>query len=131
MTDWVVDASALLALLNRESGEERVADALADDAAMSAVNLSEVVAKLIDAGRREAEIRAAIEPLGILIIEFDADAAFAAGLLRRTTRQTGLSLGDRACLAVAQQLDAPALTADRTWADLDLGDLDIAVTTVR
>lgn len=128
MTDWVVDASALLALLNREPGAERVAAALAGDAAMSAVNLSEVVAKLDDLGRPEAEVRAAIEPLGIVVIGFDAESAYSAGMLRRRTRQSGLSLGDRACLALARELDAPALTADRTWGDLDL---DVAIAALR
>ena len=128
MTDWVVDASALLAVLNREPGADRVAEALAGEASMSAVNLAEVVTKLADVDMPAAEIREALDPLGVTIVDFDADSAHLVGALRPATRQAGLSLGDRACLALAERLGVPALTADRSWGRLGL---DTAVTTIR
>lgn len=131
MTDCVLDASALLALLNREQGAERVARALGTGVAMSAVNLSEVVAKLADLGMPEVEIRDALESLGIEFVDFDVAAAFAAGMLRPVTRAVGLSLGDRACLALGHQKGVLVLTADRSWAGLSLGADDVAVEVVR
>jgi ribonuclease VapC len=117
----VIDASALLALLNREHGEEAVAEAVARGATISTVNLSEVAAKLVDAGASEELIRRAIGALGLEIVPFDAELAYAAGMLRAATRAAGLSLGDRACLALAQHLGSEALTCDRTWSSLQLG----------
>lgn len=120
MAESVIDASALLALLNAEQGADIVAEAL-PQGAISAVNLSEVVAKLCEAGMPEKAIRRALFPLGLEIVPFDAEQAYLAGLLRLTTRSAGLSLGDRACLSLSQKLGVPALTADRTWAALSLG----------
>jgi ribonuclease VapC len=113
----VLDASALLALLQNEPGAEIVASRL-PHCVMSAVNLSEVVAKLVDHGLPEADLRAALDVLGIDVREFDSEAAYAAGELRRITRGAGLSLGDRACLALAVRLGAVAVSADRGWAPL-------------
>jgi PIN domain nuclease of toxin-antitoxin system len=107
-----------MAFLNQEPGSDVVSQAIARGAVISAVNLSEVVAKIADAGTSEAIIRSALSRLNIDIIPFDAELAYLAGLLRPLTRQAGLSFGDRACLAVAQHLSAEALTTDRTWADL-------------
>jgi PIN domain nuclease of toxin-antitoxin system len=116
----VLDASALLAVLRAEPGAERVEPRL-EGARIGAVNLSEVVAKLIDDGVPEAEVRRAIGRLDLDVDAFGAQHAYLAGFLRQSTRALGLSFGDRACLALAQSLDAPALTADRSWARLDLG----------
>jgi ribonuclease VapC len=117
----VLDASALLAFLQREQGQERVADALTSGSAISAVNVSEVVAKLRDSRAPEATIRQALDALiarGLEVIPFDEPLAFAAGFLRPVTRELGLSLGVRACLALGQNRQAPVLTADRGWADI-------------
>ena len=116
----VLDASALLTLLQNEPGAEVVADLL-PRGIMSAVNLSEVVAKLMDHGMPLEEAREALDGLPIDVASFDRDAAFAAGELRRVTRGAGLSLGDRACLALATRLGATAVTADRAWASLSDG----------
>jgi PIN domain nuclease of toxin-antitoxin system len=116
----VLDASALLALLNSESGADVVAGVLSD-AAVSAVNLSEVVAKLSEGGMPEEAITEALDDLELFVVAFDADQAFAAGMLRPLTRSRGLSLGDRACLALGVRLGYGVLTADRLWATLDLG----------
>lgn len=125
MSRWVLDASALMALLYGEPGLERVAAAVATGAAISTVNLSEVIAKLADRGAPEREIRYTIETIELDITEFDANDALAAGLLRPSTRTAGLSLGDRACLALAQQSGAPVLTADRAWAAIDLDGVEV------
>jgi PIN domain nuclease of toxin-antitoxin system len=117
-----------MALLNQEQGSDVVSEALGEGAAISAVNLSEVVAKIADTGTSEAIIRSALSRLNIDIIPFDAELAYLAGLLRPPTRQAGLSFGDRACLAVAQQLGAEALTTDRAWLDLQL---DVPIRLVR
>jgi PIN domain nuclease of toxin-antitoxin system len=116
----VIDASALLAMLQDEPGGDRVVAALAD-AAISAVNISEVVAKLCDKGFAQDQARETLEMLSLNVVDFDHPQAIAAGGLRPSTRSFGLSLGDRACLALAAQRSATALTADRAWAQLEIG----------
>ena len=95
--------------------------ALDASAAISTVNLSEVVARLAADGLPVEQVRAGIESWRLDIVEFDAELALEAGMLQPTTRRAGLSLGDRACLALARRLNLPALTADRAWANLPLG----------
>ena len=92
-------------------------------AAISAVNLSEVIAQLIKHGMPEKIALSAINNLGLRIVPFDTDSAYNTALLIKTTSKAGLSLGDRACLALAQSLKVPAITADRAW-----NKLDVAVT---
>jgi PIN domain nuclease of toxin-antitoxin system len=121
MAGYVLDASALLVLLKGEAGSERVIEALMDGAAISAVNFSEVVAKLREGGMLEEAIHESLDSLELDIVEFDTEFAYQAGLLRPLTKSAGLSLGDRACLALAQNLNLPALTADRAWDSLSLG----------
>jgi len=124
----VLDASAVLALLNQERGYESVARAITDGAAISVINVSEVVAKLADADVPEIAIRDLIDLLGLEMIDFDAELAYQAGLLRPLTKQAGLSLGDRACLAFCKHLNLPVVTTDRVWKDLSLG---VVVHTIR
>jgi len=116
----VIDASALLALLNAEPGADIVAEAL-PEGVISAVNLSEVVAKLCEAGMPEKAIHQALQPLGLEIVPFDEQQAYQAGLLRTATQDMGVSLGDRACLSLAKMLGVVALTADRAWVGLSVG----------
>ena len=116
----VLDASAVLALVNSEPGAN-VVGAVASEAAMSAVNLSEVVAKLVEGGMPEEAIRQVLEELNIEVTPFDSEQAYRAGLLRLLTRPIGLSLGGRACIALGIHLGREVLTADRSWAGLDLG----------
>lgn len=115
----VLDASALLALLTREPGAERV-EAVIGHAALCSVNYSETVAVLADKGVPDTVIRTALDRLALNIVPFDRDLAFRAGSLRPVTRGAGLSLGDRACLSLAMRLAVPALTADRAWKALAL-----------
>jgi PIN domain nuclease of toxin-antitoxin system len=114
MIEVVLDASALLALLLGERGGDEVGTDLAVSA-MTTVNLGEVVGHFARNGATEADIRLVLDPLPIERIPFDEDLAFAAGLLLPATRKTGLSFGDRACLALAARLGVRALTADRSW----------------
>jgi PIN domain nuclease of toxin-antitoxin system len=76
----------------------------------------------------EAAIHESLDSLGLEIVEFDASLAYQAGFLRTLTKRIGLSLGDRACLVLAQYLNLPALTADRAWESLSLG---IAIQVIR
>ena len=127
MSEVVLDASALLALLHREPGHEEVARVI-PDAAISAVNISEVVSKLAESGMPGEKIEEALEGLALEICDFGRELAFQAGMLRLTTRSRGLSLGDRACLALGERLNLPVLTTDRAWEDLEL---DVEVRQVR
>lgn len=114
----ILDASAVLAVLNCEPGQKKVIPILAESA-ISSVNLTEVAAKLLEAGMDEAEARLAISVLGIgEIVDFTKDLAWEAARLRPLTKQYGLSLGDRACLALAINLKLPAVTADKEWSKL-------------
>lgn len=119
----VLDTSAVLALLWNEAGAERVADAMAD-ARISTVNLAELVGKLVDRGASDRDAAEVIQSLGLEAVGFDADQAFAAGVLRRSTRAAGLSIGDRACLSLAKRDGRVALTADRSWNTLEL-EIDV------
>ncbi len=122
----VLDASALLALLHDEPGAEAVARVLSR-CVISAVNLSEVVAKLTDHGMPLADIRTVLNGLPLDVRPFDQEAAYASGSLRGVTRGNGLSFGDRTCLALANQLSVEAITADRAWARLPDGTARVTV----
>jgi PIN domain nuclease of toxin-antitoxin system len=120
MPEAVLDASAVLAILRGETGAEEAGRYLAAGA-ISAVNAAEVVSRLIDFGVGPEMAAGAIRGLDLAITPLDAPMALEAGVLRKSTRAQGLSLGDRACLATAKVLCLPAVTADRAWASLDLG----------
>ncbi len=120
MADIVLDSSAVLALLNEEPGAERVEEVL-DQALLSAVNLAEIVAKLVEKGATPDDVNIVIGALSCRIIDLDRVDAMRTGLLRHQTRSKGLSLGDRACLAVALRHGASVLTTDRAWKDIDVG----------
>jgi len=115
----VVDASALLAMLNGEPGSDVVAAALGI-AAMSAVNWSEVVQKVTDRGVSAEGLADEMGALGLEILPFDLEAAELTARLRAAGAR-GLSLADRACLATARNRGWPVVTADRAWAALDVG----------
>ncbi len=116
----MLDSSALLAVLNREPGAELVADLLGNTA-VSAVTLSEVQAKLVGRGIDRKAASKAILGLVSEVVAFDESLALLTGSLITATQKVGLSLGDRACVALGIQVKAPIYTADRAWAKLDLG----------
>lgn len=116
----MIDASALLAMLQGEPGGEKIVRAL-PNAAISTVNVSEVMAMLCDKGLDADRTRETLEMLSINVVDFDFAQAIKAGSLRPATRAFGLSFGDRACLALALRDSAEVLTADRAWSKLDLG----------
>lgn len=87
---------------------------------MSAVNFSEVIAKLSEQGVPEDAIHEALDSLELDIVDFAIKRAYQTGLLRPLTKHASLSLGDCACLALSQQLNLPALTTDRVWKDIAL-----------
>jgi len=120
LNDYVLDASALLTLLNAEKGADLVQELL-PRAVISSVNLAEVVTRLSLLNIPEIEIHEILNPLGLEIISFDEDQAFQAGVISKITQSLGLSLGDRACLALAVTTHKRVVTADRIWKDLKLG----------
>jgi PIN domain nuclease of toxin-antitoxin system len=115
-----MDASAILAMFNDEPGEDIVRRNLAGSV-ISAVNCAEVGARLADGGFSDAEIRDYLGSTSLEIAPFDAEQAFASAMLRAATRAVGLSLGDRACLALARQRGLAVLTADAAWIRLRVG----------
>lgn len=120
MADVLLDASALLAVIQVEPGAEIVRQALRG-AAISAVNLAEVVTKLVETGVSTDEALSTVRGFPVPVMDFDASLAERTGDLRRVTKTLGLSLADRACLALAEREGLPVLTTDRRWAELDLG----------
>lgn len=117
----VLDASALLALLLREAGADRVREVMGG-ALISTVNLSETFACFIRDGRDTAALdRGLRDELAVEVIDFNEADAVETARLVAATRARGLSFGDRACLALAHRLGLPAMTADRAWRDVDCG----------
>ena len=129
MTSCVIDTSAVFIDLQNEDGATEARKWLRD-AAISSVNLHEIVAKATDKGASPDQARELIEKMRLTVHAHDAQDAVESGLLRNATRGKGLGLGDRACLALAKKLDLPAVTADRAWADL-ADDLGVKVVLVR
>lgn len=123
MASVVLDASAVLAVLNGEPGADQVAEVLADSV-ISTVNLAEVVGSLARHGVDADSIRDYLDALQLDAIDLDRAGAERIGLLLIETRKAGLSLADRACLALAEREALPAYTADKAWTTLDL-DVDI------
>jgi ribonuclease VapC len=121
MNKVVLDASAILALLNDEPGAEKITPELLSRATTSAVNLAEVQTILVREGGDPDESWAlAVDPISD-VEPFTVEQARIAGTLIQKTRSLGLSLGDRACLALAIALDAPVYTTDQLWKKLKLG----------
>jgi PIN domain nuclease of toxin-antitoxin system len=120
----VLDASALLAAVLGEAGHEQLAE-LTEPGCVSAVNMAEARTRLIDHGMEHDAVENSLSLISKVVVDFtDGDAA-AAAALRPATKAAGLSLGDRACLALAQKLEATALTADRQWASVRLPSVKI------
>jgi ribonuclease VapC len=121
MNRVVLDASALLAILNQEPGAEKMTPELLSTAVISSVNLAEVHGKLVGRGLRPNDAwEAALTPVRE-VVPFTSEDARLVGDLVAKTRPLGLSLGDRACLALGLSLKVPIYTADRSWKKLKAG----------
>jgi ribonuclease VapC len=131
----ILDASAMLALLQDEAGASVVVEAIEAGAAISTVNFSEVLAKLAEGGHEVramvARIRKIVESAdgGLRIEDFTEEDGVEAADLRPRSKSQGLSFGDRACLALAARYEVPAVTADRDWRNLP--EVGVAVKMIR
>lgn len=110
----------MLANLNGEPGGDRLTEYL-DDAAISVISYVEIMTKLMDSGAPFEAAEQSLGAFGLRTIDVSLEIARRAVQLRHATRPRGLSLGDRICLATAVLRRVPAVTADRAWADLDVG----------
>jgi len=116
----VLDSSAILAVINAEPGHEKLTGELLTQAVASTVNLAEVQAKLLSRGwLSDLAWQDANGPINESI-RFEPEHARIAGDLVPATKHLGLSLGDRACLALALALNAPVYTTDKSWKNLKL-----------
>jgi ribonuclease VapC len=118
MTRIVLDASAVLAVLNQERGAERLTPELLSGAVVSTVNLAEVQSKLVSRGVSSHDAWEATLSVVSEIVPFSHEQARLTGDLVVQTRPLGLALGDRACLALGISLRAPVYTADASWSKL-------------
>lgn len=120
----VFDSSAVLAALFQEPGGDTVVAMWVDgENLISAVNYAEIVSKLNERGMSDFEVLAVMEGVPLTVVDVDQTTAHASGLLRTATKALGLSLGDRACIALAQSRSATAVTADKQWEKLPKLDL--------
>jgi ribonuclease VapC len=125
VSSCVLDVSAFLAYLRNEAGASAVEAALLQGAFISVINWAEVLSKVADLGNDPQALMQSLETQGLLgrdleIIAMTPMDAVAIALLRPLTKSMGLSLGDRACIALGQRLGLPILTGDRVWAGLSL-----------
>jgi PIN domain nuclease of toxin-antitoxin system len=121
MNEVVLDASAILAIIFHEPGEERLTPEILDRSVVSAVNLAEVQGKLIKKGFEPEVAWGTALQLVVAVKPFTDGSARIAGDLISTTEQYGLSLGDRSCLALAIALNAPVYTTEQAWRNLKVG----------
>jgi ribonuclease VapC len=120
LAEYVLDASALIALVNKERGADKVRP-LMTHAVISTVNYCETIQCLRRGGMPLEEVKVALTPLVSRPIPFDETLAYIAASMHERTGDRGLSFGDRACLALAQSLELPAVTAEREWERVDVG----------
>jgi PIN domain nuclease of toxin-antitoxin system len=124
LSTFVLDASGLLALLLDEEGAVEVERMLASSAAISAANLAEALSKVAERGANPREVARDLEANGVLggllaVEPVTAQDAITIAEMRPATKEHGLGLGDRICLALGRRLDLPVMTADRAWVDLE------------
>ena len=124
MSDVVLDSSAIMAVLNSEPGQDIVLPLL-QGAQVSTLIVAEVATILVRTGWRPEAAAERIEALELVAHDLTYDRAIAAGLLMARTADAGLSLADRACVALALELDLPVFTADRSWALVKNLDFDL------
>jgi PIN domain nuclease of toxin-antitoxin system len=123
MTKAVLDASAFLAYLGDEQGAAEVEEAIAVGACLSSINWAEVLSKLSDRGKSPQTTLKELSAEGLIngaieLFPFTADDALSVAQLRNKTKAIGMSLADRACIALALRLNLPAITSDRSWLQL-------------
>jgi len=116
----VLDASAVLAMIQNETGQDVVRN-LIEGSKISSVNFAEIATRLLDLQADVDNLAMDLKKSRVKIVSVDTDLALAAAKLRSSTRHKGLSLADRICLALAIREQAIAITADRAWADLNIG----------
>ena len=126
MAETVMDSSAVLAIIGREPGD--IGRAALAGSCISAINLAEVVSKMILLGIPDTEAAAIVRRLGVQFVDIDEELALTASLIHALTRRAGISIGDAFCLALGKLRGCPVLTADRAWKTLGLG---VEVTLIR
>jgi ribonuclease VapC len=114
MASAVLDASAILALVNLEPGAD-VVNSVLEDALVSTINYAEAFSKLVERGTPDTDAKIVLRFIEGAIVDYDLELAQRTGALRSQTKARGLSLADRACLALAAREQLPALTGDRRW----------------
>lgn len=124
MNKIVLDSSALIALIKGETGADRV-EPLLGGVVMSTLNISESAGILIDLGMSLEEARDSIDPFVDVIVPLDIQQSYDIAFLKRLTSNKGLSIGDRACIALGIQMKLPIYTADKVWAKLDIEGANI------
>ncbi len=128
---YVMDASALLALMQGEKGSNVVDQLIQEQECIaSSVNMAEVGTKLIDKGLAPAQLTRTLKELNVQSIDFDLEQATLCASLRLSTKHVGLSLGDRACLALTQLVKGTAVTGDSAWSDVAAA-VDVKVLMIR
>ncbi|BDU70978.1 type II toxin-antitoxin system VapC family toxin [Mesoterricola silvestris] len=126
MRRYLLDASAILAFMSNETGADKVrAVILAGQAGVTAVNISEVAAKLVSRGLSSVDAEFQCRSMGLDILDVDEGIAFAAAALIPITQPLGLSLGDRVCLATAARDACVAMTADKAWARVPGANVEV------
>jgi ribonuclease VapC len=124
MIENILDSSAVLAVLQNEPGKDKV-EVILDVSAISRVNLTEVLTKLVEKGMSVDEAKETFDDLGLRVIKFNENQSLKSAELRPLTKHLGLSLGDRCCLALAISENLPAVTADKNWANLNLCRIEL------
>ena len=124
MNKVILDSSALIALIKNETGAD-VVESLLGRIVMSNLNVSEVSGILIDLGMSYEECKNSVEPYIDVIVPLDVEQSFDIAFLKKSTKHKGLSIGDRACIALGIKMKLPIYTADKVWADLDLEGAEI------
>ena len=127
----VIDSSALLALTRGERGYETVQELLhSEECAISSVNMAEVGTKLVEYGLPSNELPRLVNQFQIDVIDFNIEQSILSAQLRPLTRAAGLSLGDRACLALTKLMQGIAVTTDQAWQDIRIS-ADVKVLMIR
>ena len=126
MNKVILDSSALLALIKNEEGSS-VVEELLGSIVMSSVNVSEAASILLDSAMRVEQVIKAIEPFVDSIVAFDFEYSILCADLKKSTKNLGLSIGDRACISLGIKLGLAIYTADRIWAELKLENADISL----